>query len=134
MAQTTSKAGRSATAPAGTRSRAAAGGRSVKAPAGARDRSAARGPKTMVGRTTELSDEVLDSVEKGQRAAIEAVRKFIDTVDQALPARGEGPSRRQEIVDSAMEMADRLVHTQYEFIRKVIDSASKSAGSSAGKK
>ena len=39
---------------------------------------------------------------------------------------GEGPSRRQEIVDSAMDMADRLVHAQYDFIRNVIDSAGKS--------
>jgi hypothetical protein len=69
---------------------------------------------------------VLDSVEAGQRAAIEAVRRFVDTVDQALPAHGEGPSRRQEIVGSALEMADRLVHTQYDFTRKVIESAGKS--------
>jgi hypothetical protein len=52
-------------------------------------------------------------------------------IDQALPALGEGPSRRQEIVDSAMEMADRLVHTQYDFIRKVIDGAGKSLRRSA---
>ena len=64
--------------------------------------------------------------EKAQRAAIEAVRKFVDTVDEALPAHGERPSRRQEIIDSAMEMADRLVHTQYDFIRKVMDNAGKS--------
>jgi hypothetical protein len=98
----------------------------AKAPATRRPRAAARKPKSAVDRTTELSEEVLDSVEKGQRAAIEAVRKFIDTVDQALPAVGEGPSRRQEIVDSAMEMADQLVHTQYDFIRRVIDSAGRS--------
>jgi hypothetical protein len=98
----------------------------AKPPATRRPRAAASTPKTAVDKTTELSEEVLDSVERGQRAAIEAVRKFIDTVDQALPAVGEGPSRRQEIVDSAMEMADRLVHTQYDFIRKVIDSAGKS--------
>ena len=56
------------------------------------------------------------------------MRKFVDTVDQTLPAlpHGEGPSKRQEIVDSALEMADRLVHAQYEFIHKVIDSAGKS--------
>ena len=78
-----------------------------------------------VGRTTVLSDEVLESLESGQRAAIEAVRKFVDTVDEKLPALGERPSRRQEIVDSAMEMADRLVHTQYEFLRNVVQSAGK---------
>ncbi len=81
-----------------------------------------------VGRTTELSEEVLKSLESGQRAAIEAVRKFVDTVDEALPALGERPSRREEVVDAAMEMADRLVHTQYEFLRKVVESAGKALG------
>ena len=79
-------------------------------------------------RTTDLSDEILKSLESGQRAAIEAVTKFVDTVDQALPALGDRPSRRQEIVDAAMEMADRLVHTQYEFLRKVVQSAGKTLG------
>jgi hypothetical protein len=79
-----------------------------------------------VGRTTDLSDEVLKSLESGQRSAIEAVRKFVDTVDEKLPALGgERPSRRQEVVDAAMEMADRLVHTQYDFIRNVVQSAGK---------
>jgi hypothetical protein len=106
----------------------------AKAPATPRRRATARRPATAVGRTTQLSDEVLDSVEKGQRAAIEAVRKFVDTVNEALPPHAEGPSRRQEVVDSAMEMADRLVHTQYDFIRKVIDSAGKSLTRSDGAK
>jgi hypothetical protein len=70
-----------------------------------------------------LSDEVLKSVESGQRSAIEAVRKFVDTVDQALPPHAEGPSRRQDVIDAAMEMADRLVHTQYDFLRKVVGDA-----------
>jgi hypothetical protein len=79
-----------------------------------------------VGRTTELSDDVLQSLDDGARSAIEAVRKFVETVDRALPPRGEGPSRREEITDSALEMAQRLVHTQSEFLRKIVDSAGKS--------
>jgi hypothetical protein len=94
---------------------------------------AASRSKTAAGRTTKLSEEVLQSVENGQRAAIEAVNKFVDTVDQALP-HGEGPHRRQEVVDSALEMADRLVHTQYEFIRKVVDSAGKAVSRPSGRK
>jgi len=79
-----------------------------------------------VNRTAELSDEVLESLESGQRAAIDAVRKFVDVVDEKLPALGgERPSKRQEIVDAAMEMADRLVHTQYDFLRSVVQSAGK---------
>lgn len=104
----------------------------AKGPATRTRRTVAARRPTPVDRTKELSDEVLESVEKGQRAAIEAARKFVDTVDRALPPQGDGPSRRQEVIDSAMEMADRLVHTQYEFIRKVIDSAAKSLSSSDG--
>ncbi len=96
-------------------------------------RGSSGGDRTPVDRTAELSEEVLKYVEQGQVAAIDAVRKFVDTVDQALP-HGAGPSRRQEVVDSAMEMADRLVHTQYEFIRKVVDSASKAVSRADGPK
>ncbi len=86
--------------------------------------------RTVVDRTTELSDEVLDSLESAQRAAIEAVGKFVDTVDQTLPPHGETPSRRQEVIDGAMEMAERLVHVQYDFLRKAVTSASESLGRS----
>jgi hypothetical protein len=85
-----------------------------------------------IERSTELSEDVLQSVESGQRAAIEAVRKFVDTVDQALPGEAES-SRRQDVVDAAMEMADRLVHTQYEFLRKVVHGAGHSLTRSDGK-
>lgn len=83
--------------------------------------------KTAVDRTAGLSEEVAQFVEDGQRAALEAVRKFVDSIDHTLPAlpHGEGPSRRQETIDSALKMADRLVHTQYEFIRKAVESARK---------
>ena len=107
--------------------------RKTKATATRRRAPAASRSKTAVDRTTELSEDVLEAVEAGQRAAIEAVHRFVDTVDRALP-RGEGPSRRQEILDSALEMADRLVKTQYDFIRKVVDSAGSSLGGSGGKK
>ena len=80
---------------------------------------------TAVQRVAGLSDEVLKSVESGQRTAIEAVRKFVSSVDEAMPAHGDDhPSRRATIVDAALEMADKLVQTQYEFIRSVVGSAS----------
>jgi hypothetical protein len=77
----------------------------------------------VVHRAVDLSDEVLKSVEARQRAAIEAVRKFVDTVDEAIPALGDRPSRRQTVIDAALDMADRLVTTQYEFLRSVVHSA-----------
>jgi hypothetical protein len=49
------------------------------------------------------------------------------------PARGKRSRRitvlapfRQEVVESAMEMADQMVDAQYDFIRKVVRSAGKS--------
>ncbi|AFM16017.1 hypothetical protein Mycch_1209 [Mycolicibacterium chubuense NBB4] len=81
---------------------------------------------TVVERAAGLSDEVLKSVEAGQRAAIDAVRKFVDTVDDALPAKEEHTSRRETVIDAALDMADRLVSTQYEFLRSVVRSADRS--------
>ncbi len=111
-----------------TQRRAATKATTKGSPATQRRRSsAASRRKTTVKATSELSEELLNSVEDGQRAAIEAVHKFVDAVDHTLPAlpHGGDVSRRQEIIDSALEMADRLVHTQYDFIRKVVDSAGK---------
>ena len=120
MAQTKAKA------PARPR-RAATTKKAPARPRGAAKSRADRARSAVSG-TTDLSEDVLKSVEDAQRAAIEAVHKFVDTVDKALPPRGQGPSRRQDVVDSALEMADRLVHTQYDFLRKVVDSAGKSLG------
>jgi hypothetical protein len=81
-------------------------------------------PRPALDRTADLSENVLRNVEGAQRAAIEAVRKFVDTVDEALPAMGEHPSRREHVIDAALDMADKLVTTQYEFLRGVVRSAS----------
>lgn len=75
--------------------------------------------RTTVDRAAAVSTDVLSSVEQGQLAALKAVRKFLDTVDEAIP----GTARREAVIDSAMDMADSLVTTQYEFLRKVVHSA-----------
>ncbi|HEX4804826.1 MAG TPA: hypothetical protein VFU94_02900 [Conexibacter sp.] len=77
-------------------------------------------------RAGKISEDVFQEVEDGQRAAIQAVKEFIDTVDKTLPPRTDGPSPRQTVVDAAMDMADKLVHVQYDFLRKVVRSAGKS--------
>jgi hypothetical protein len=82
--------------------------------------------KARIERTAELSDDVLKSLDEGARSAIDAVRKFTETADRVLPSRGEAPSKREELTDSALEMAQKLIHTQAEFLRKVVDSTGKS--------
>ncbi len=90
--------------------------------------------KSAIARTVDLSEEVLKSVEAGQRAAIEAVRKFVETVDEALPAVGGRPSRRETVIDAALEMADKLVTTQYDFLHNVVRDAGRSLSKSGAKK
>lgn len=121
------------TRPAATRRAAArkpSAARNSK-PSAARQRKPSAGRNRKVGkdaveRTTELSGDVLRELEDGAQSAIEAVRKFLGTVDEALPPDRAGRSRAEDITDSALEMAQRLVHTQSEFLRKVVDSTARS--------
>lgn len=85
--------------------------------------------KTAMDRAAGLSDDVLGSVEAAQRKAIKAVRKFAETVDEAMPSLGEGPSRGETVIGAALDMADNFVTTQYEFLRTVVESADSTLGS-----
>ena len=84
----------------------------------------------LADKPTELSEQVLESVKTGQLAAIEAVRKFVATVDQALPRLGAAPSTRQQVIDSGLEMADGLVKAQFDFLHNVVRSAGQTLGAS----
>ncbi|MGO9788863.1 MAG: hypothetical protein ACLP8S_04840 [Solirubrobacteraceae bacterium] len=43
-----------------------------------------------------------------------------------------GPSMKKMITESGLELADRSVHTQYGFLRKVIHSVGRSLSSRSG--
>lgn len=53
-------------------------------------KSAAERASDLTDRVAALSDEVLKSVESGQRSAIDAVRKFVGAVDESLPGTSRG--------------------------------------------
>jgi hypothetical protein len=95
---------------------------------------AAASGRGAVEKTTELSEEVLEQVKESQESALAAVRRFMESVDEALPPHGENPSRRQEVIDSALEMSQKLVKTQYDFLTKVVHSAGEALGASGEKK
>jgi 4-hydroxy-3-methylbut-2-en-1-yl diphosphate synthase IspG/GcpE len=82
-------------------------------------------------RSVKLSEEVLEEIKDGQEAAIQAVRGFVGSVDETL-AGSASPSQVEEIVDSALKMADKLVETQYDFLKKVVHSAGESVGAGTG--
>ena len=119
----------------GARGSDLAGEKTVKAPATRTGAPAKKGTtserkatqrQAAVDRTAEMSDEVLKAVEEGQRAAIAAVRRFVDTVDEVIPALGGRPSRREQVIDAALDLADKLVTTQYDFLPSVVRSADRS--------
>jgi hypothetical protein len=90
---------------------------------------------SVVDRTSELSDEVLGSLETGERAAVETVGQFLITVEEALPQEVAGTSEvAKKITVSGLEMADGLIHTECDFMRNVIASAAKSLSSRGGAK
>ncbi len=76
--------------------------------------------KSRIERTTELSEQVLEQISASQQSALEAVREFTESVDRALPLNGDGPSRRQIVIGSALSMSQRLVKAQYDFACEVV--------------
>lgn len=89
------------------------------------------GTKTVARQQSDLVDELRESAKAGQHAAGEAVRKFRQTVDEALPEAVH--PLRAKLVDAAIEMADKLVTAQYEFNRSLVRSADRVLGNSGDK-
>jgi len=80
----------------------------------------------VVDKTAELTSEVLESLEASERTAIQAVGQFVITVEETLPQEVAATSDvAKKITESGLEMADRLVHTGNDLMRKVLDSAAK---------
>lgn len=86
--------------------------------------------KAVAPRAVELVDEVRESAKAGQEAASKALRRFRDTVDQALPESVQ--PLRTKIVDAAIELADQLVDAQYKFHRSIVRSADRVLSQSDG--
>jgi len=89
--------------------------------------------KRAVERATELSDDLVQALEDTARSAVEAVGRFVVSLEEALPEEVESTSGvAKKITESALEMAHQLIHTQAEFLRKTVDSAGKSLTRSEG--
>jgi hypothetical protein len=64
-------------------------------------------------------EQLLELGSKAQEDALEAVRKFLDTVDSVFPHTGEeGP--RRKIIDSAFQMTEQLVGTWTQVAEKIV--------------
>jgi hypothetical protein len=74
--------------------------------------------KTVTERLVGLSDDVLESLETGRTAAIDAIREFVDEVTPVVAEEG----RRKKVVDAALDLAEELVKAHLEFLRSVVRS------------
>ncbi|HKI41827.1 MAG TPA: hypothetical protein VKA66_15950 [Mycobacterium sp.] len=79
--------------------------------------------QTMAERAADLSDEVLERVEARQRAAIEALRKFVDRLDDAMPNLVDDPALRKKVIDAIGDYYEQLATTTNEFVATMVRSA-----------
>ncbi len=84
--------------------------------------------QSVTSRSTELLDEIRDSAKVGQHAAADALRKFREAVDEAVPDSLE--PLRTKLVDAAIELADKLVTAQYQFNRNLVRTADRALSKS----
>lgn len=67
-----------------------------------------------------MVEQIIDSGREAEESALEAVRKFVDTVDSIFPHVGEDGPRRK-IIDSAFKMTEQLVGTWTQVAEKIPD-------------
>jgi hypothetical protein len=79
--------------------------------------------------TTRLVDTIGDA----EHTSLEAVRKFVDTVDSVFPHLGGDDGPRRKIIDSAFEMTEQLVAASTRFAQNFLDGTQKALTESGRK-
>jgi hypothetical protein len=74
---------------------------------------------TEQGNVVEGTNRIIKSVRDAEEYALEAVRKFVDTVDSVFPDTSEDGPRRK-IIDSAFKMTQELVGTSTQLAEKIV--------------
>jgi hypothetical protein len=81
------------------------------------------------------TNRLVDSVEDAEHASLEAVRKFVDTIDSVFPHRGGDDGPRRKIIDSAFKMTEELVQNFLDVTGKALtEFGRKSTSNAPGKK
>ena len=63
-------------------------------------------------------NRIIESLDDAEKSALEAVRKFVDTVDGAFPV-GEGGARRK-ILDAAFKMTEQLIGASNQLAQRIV--------------
>jgi len=74
---------------------------------------------------------LVDTIEDAEHTSLEAVRKFVDTVDSVFPHRGGDDGPRRKIIDSAFIMTEELVQNFLDVTGKALTEFSRKSTSKA---
>ena len=67
---------------------------------------------------TDGAERIVDSIESMERSSLEAMRRMVDTVDDALPVLRDSAPRRK-VIDSAFQVAEQVVDASNQFTRSI---------------
>lgn len=86
---------------------------------------------TQTQETQTGATRLIDTIEDAERSTLEAVRKFVDTVDGAFPDIGEDGPRRK-IIDSAFKMVEQLVGASNQLAQGIVTETQNQLGQPDG--
>jgi len=73
-------------------------------------------------KATDDSPRLIDAIERAETTSLEAVRKFLDTVNDSFPDLGQGEDGpRRKIIDAAFTMTENLVAASNRVAQNILD-------------
>ena len=85
--------------------------------------------RTEIRVTADSASRVIDSLRDAEESALEAARKFLDTVDNIFPTLSDDGPRRK-IIDSAFKMTEQLVGTSNQLAQRIVKATSEALAQS----
>jgi hypothetical protein len=77
-------------------------------------------PVTSTETGPDNAEGIIESLQDAENSALEAVRKFLDTVNGVFPDFTAEGGPRQKIIDSAFKMTEQLVGTSTQLAEKIV--------------
>ena len=74
------------------------------------------------------ADRIIESLQGAETSALEAVRKFLDTVNGVFPDVSSDDGPRKKIIDSAFKMTEQLAGTWSELAQRIVKVSQSAVG------
>ncbi len=70
---------------------------------------------------TKENPRIIDAIQDAETSSLEAVRKFVDTVNDSFPDLGGEDGPRRKIIDAAFSMTENLIGTSNRVAQNMLD-------------